>query len=287
MDPMALILQIAVIILAPLAVGLLRGVDRKLTARMQNRRGPPIVQPFYDMVKLLSKSPILINNLQVTFAGAALLFQAAALALFVAGGDLLIAFFVSGAGSIFLVLGAFSVRSPYSYLGGQRELLAILAYEPVLFLAVLSLGMRSSFLVSELRGGLLEDLPLVLLAMVPVMVILLEKSPYDVPAAHQELISGPYIEYSGPYLAIMEGARWFQLAFVLGVITLFVWNDNTMVSLLGKAAIVLLVLFVTIVIDNITARLTRERMVMFMLTVGIALVAVNLIYLTIFPEGLI
>jgi ech hydrogenase subunit B len=287
MDPMALILQIAVIILAPLAVGLLRGVDRKLTARMQNRRGPPIVQPFYDMVKLLSKSPILINNLQVTFAGAALLFQAAALALFVAGGDLLIAFFVSGAGSIFLVLGAFSVRSPYSYLGGQRELLAILAYEPVLFLAVLSLGMRSSFLVSELRGGLLEDLPLVLLAMVPVMVILLEKSPYDVPAAHQELISGPYIEYSGPYLAIMEGARWFQLAFVLGVITLFVWNDNTIVSLLGKAAIVLLVLFVTIVIDNITARLTRERMVMFMLTVGIALVAVNLIYLTIFPEGLI
>jgi ech hydrogenase subunit B len=284
---MALILQIAVIILAPLAVGLLRGVDRKLTARMQNRRGPPIVQPFYDMVKLLSKSPILINNLQVTFAGAALLFQAAALALFVAGGDLLIAFFVSGAGSIFLVLGAFSVRSPYSYLGGQRELLAILAYEPVLFLAVLSLGMRSSFLVSELRGGLLEDLPLVLLAMVPVMVILLEKSPYDVPAAHQELISGPYIEYSGPYLAIMEGARWFQLAFVLGVITLFVWNDNTIVSLLGKAAIVLLVLFVTIVIDNITARLTRERMVMFMLTVGIALVAVNLIYLTIFPEGLI
>lgn len=287
MDPMALILQIAVIILAPLAVGLLRGVDRKLTARMQNRRGPPIVQPFYDMVKLLSKSPILINNLQVTFAGAALLFQAAALALFVAGGDLLIAFFVSGAGSIFLVLGAFSVRSPYSYLGGQRELLAILAYEPVLFLAVLSLGMRSSFLVSELRGGLLEDLPLVLLAMVPVMVILLEKSPYDVPAAHQELISGPYIEYSGPYLAIMEGARWFQLAFVLGVITLFVWNDNTIVSLLGKAAIVLLVLFATIVIDNITARLTRERMVMFMLTVGIALVAVNLIYLTIFPEGLI
>lgn len=287
MDPMALILQIAVIILAPLAVGLLRGVDRKLTARMQNRRGPPIVQPFYDMVKLLSKSPILINNLQVTFAGAALLFQAAALALFVAGGDLLIAFFVSGAGSIFLVLGAFSVRSPYSYLGGQRELLAILAYEPVLFLAVLSLGMRSSFLVSELRGGLLEDLPLVLLAMVPVMVILLEKSPYDVPAAHQEIISGPYIEYSGPYLAIMEGARWFQLAFVLGVITLFVWNDNTIVSLLGKGAIVLLVLFVTIVIDNITARLTRERMVMFMLTVGIALVAVNLIYLTIFPEGLI
>ncbi len=287
MDPVTLLVQIAIIVLAPIAVGLLRGVDRKLTARMQNRRGPPVVQPFYDMVKLLSKKPILINNLQVTFAATSLLFQVAALALFVAGGDLIIAFFVSGAGAIFLVLGAFSVRSPYSYLGGQRELLAILAYEPVLFLAILSLGMRSSFLVSDIQGGLLVDLPLVLLALIPVMVILLEKSPYDVPAAHQELISGPYVEYSGPYLAIMEGARWFQLAFVLGVITLFVWHDNTAVSLLGKAAIVLLVLLVTIVIDNITARLTRERMVMFMLTVGIALVAVNMIYLTIFPEGLI
>lgn len=284
MDAWRFLIQLVVFLIAPLAIGLLRGVDRKLTARMQNRRGPPLLQPFYDMVKLFAKDPMLINNLQVIFAGASLLFQAAALALFVAGGDLLIAFFVSGAGSVFLVLGAFTARSPYSYLGAQRELLAILAYEPILFLAVLSIGLQGSFLVSEMGGGLLLELPLVLLALIPVLVILLEKSPYDIPAAHQELISGPYIEYSGPYLAIMEGARWFQLAFVLGILTLFIWSDDDILSIIGKAAIVLSVLFLTIVIDNTTARLTRERMVTFMMTVGISLVAVNLIFqVLIFP----
>ncbi len=287
MDYVALLAQVLALFLAPLAVGFLRGVDRKLTARMQNRQGPPLLQPFYDMVKLLSKTPRLINNLQVSFAAASLLFQAAALALFVAGGDLLIAFFISGAGSIFLALGAFTVRSPYSYLGGQRELLAIFAYEPVLFLAVLAIGVHGSFLVGGVQESLLIDLPLVLLALVPVLVILLEKSPYDVPVAHQELVSGPYVEYSGPYLAIAEGARWFQLAFVLGVITLFIWHDSVLISAIGKAALVLAVLFVTIVIDNITARLTRGRMVTFMLTVGIALVGINLLYLYLFPAGVL
>jgi formate hydrogenlyase subunit 4 len=159
MDAGGLLLNLAVFILAPLTVGLLQGLDRKLTARMQNRRGPPLVQPFYDMIKLLAKKPILLNNLQVTFAGASLLFQAAALALFVAGGDLLVAFFVSGAGSVFLALGAFTARSPVSYLGAQRELLAIFAYEPILFLAVLSIGLQGTFLVDEIGGGSFASCP--------------------------------------------------------------------------------------------------------------------------------
>lgn len=282
MDLATLLLQILILILAPLAVGLSMGVDRKITARLQNRRGPPIVQPFYDIGKLLLKRPMLINNLQVVFAGASLLFYAAALALFVAGGDLLIALFVSGAGSACLVMGAFSARSPYSYLGGQRELLAIFSYEPVLFLVILSIGLEFSFLVGDIGGGLLLRLPLALLALVPVLVILLEKSPYDIPTAHQELITGPYIEYSGPYLAIMEVARWFHLAFIYGLFTLFIWSDDATISVLGKVAIAFIALFVTIIIDNTTARLTRGRMVIFMLIAGVGLVAINLLALFIF-----
>jgi ech hydrogenase subunit B len=282
MDLAMLLLQILVIIVAPLVVGLSTGVDRKITARLQNRKGPPIVQPFYDIGKLLLKRPMLINNLQVVFAGATLLFYASALALFVAGGDLLIMLFVSGAGTACLVMGAFSARSSYSYIGGQRELLAVFAYEPVLFLTVLSIGLQSSFLVSNVGGGLLLRIPLVLAALVPVLVILLEKSPYDIPTAHQEIITGPYIEYSGPYLAIMEVARWFHLAFIYGLFTLFIWSDNVAISVLGKVAIAFIALFATILIDNITARLTRERMVVFMLTAGVGLVAINLLVLFIF-----
>lgn len=282
MDLTLLLLQVLIIIIAPLVVGLSNGVGRKITARLQNRRGPPIIQPFYDVGKLLLKRPLLINNLQVIFAGATLLFHTATLALFVAGGDLIIALFVSGAGSACLVMGAFSARSPYSYIGGQRELLAILAYEPVLFLVILSIGLESSFLVSDIGGGLLLSLPLALLALVPVLVILLEKSPYDIPTAHQEIITGPYIEYSGPYLAILEVDRWFHLAFIYGLFTLFIWSDNIAVSVVGKVTIAFVALFATIIIDNITARLTRERMVIFMLTAGVGLVAINLLALYIF-----
>jgi ech hydrogenase subunit B len=287
MDLGTYVFQVVVIILAPLVVGLSTGLDRKITARMQNRQGPPVVQPFYDVGKLLSKRPMLLNQLQVVFAGAALLFHAAALALFVAGGDLLVTFFVSGTGSLCLVMGAFSARSPYSYIGGQRELLAILAYEPVLFLAVLAIGLESSFLVSDIGGGLAYALPLVLVALVPVLVILLEKSPFDVPTAHQEIMSGPYVEYSGPYLAIMEVARWFQLAFVFGLVTLFFFSPNLVVSIAGKLALAFAVLFLTIVVDNTTARLTRGRMVRFMLTVGIGLVAINLVILFVLRQGAI
>jgi ech hydrogenase subunit B len=221
------------------------------------------------------------------FACAALLFQAVALALFVAGGDLLVAFFVSGTGSMWLVLGAFSARSPYSFIGAQRELLAILAYEPVMFLAVLSIGLQGTFIIADISGGLLTALPLILVALIPVLVILLEKSPYDVPTAHQELMSGPYVEYSGPFLAIMELARWFQLAFVYGILTLFFWHENEVISLLGKVAIVLVALFATIVIDNTTARLTRGRMVRFTLTFGMSLVAINLVVLFVLRQGVL
>lgn len=269
--------RVALVVLAPLAVALSMGVDRKLTARLQNRRGPPVLQPFYDLFKLLSKRALVLSDLQVVFAGACLLFQGAAFALFAAGGDLLVAFFVSSMGSAFLVLGAFSARSPYSNLGANRELLALLAYEPVLFTVILAIGLEgSSFLAAEVPPGLLTVLPLALLALVPVLVILLDKSPYDVAAAHQEVATGPYVEYSGPYLAMLSVARWYHLAFVYGIVTLFVGVGDPLPDLVLKLGLAFVVLFAAVLIDNTTARLTRTRMVAFTLAAGIGLVAVNL-----------
>ena len=270
---------LAIFIIGPLLVGLSMGVDRRITARMQNRRGPPLLQPFYDIGKLFSKRPQMLGDLQGLFAAFCLTFQAVAFVLFAFGGDLLVAFFISSMGAVFLVLGAYSAPSPYSYLGANRELLAILAYEPVLFLVIIAVGINGSFLASEAPAGLLERIPLALAALVPVLVILLEKSPYDVPTAHQELVSGPYVEYSGRYLAMMELGRWFQLAFVYGVATLFVNGPDPLTNVAVKLAAAFILLLAAILIDNITARLTRRRMVLFMLTAGVGLIALNLIVL--------
>jgi len=278
-DALTISVEILTFILAPLAVALLFGLDRKITARMQNRVGPPIVQPFYDLFKLLRKTPTLLNSSQASFAVAALGAQMVALALFVVGGDLLLIFFIQGAGSVAIVLGAFSARSPFSYLGSQRELLQILAYEPVIFLVVIALGIQQgSFLISAMNSAFILTLPLAYVAMVAVLVIKLQKSPYDIATAHSEIISGPHTEYSGPYLATIELAHWFEIAVIFGILTLFWWQPDPILSLIGKFLAVFVALFAAILIDNATARLTRARMVRFTLSFGMILVALNLFW---------
>jgi len=288
MDLAGILVSAALFIFAPIGVGLIMGIDRKVTAHMQNRVGPPITQAFYDLVKLFGKRPMLMNRGQAVFAVTCLMMQAMALAVLVAGGDLLVVFFVSGAGSVAFVLGAFSARSPYSYFGAQRELLQILAYEPVLLLVILLIGYdRGSFVVGGINSSLLPSLILALLALVIVLVIKLQKSPYDIATAHQEIVSGPYVEYSGPYLAVTKLANWFETAVILGILTLFFWNGNVAISVAGKASIVVIAIFASQIIDNITARLTKERMVKFTLTAGILLVAVNMTCIFLVRQGVL
>lgn len=272
--------QTVFLLLAPLLVALWFGVDRKLTARMQNRVGPPILQPLYDLAKLLGKEGKLLSPGQAAFASAALLFQALALATLAYGGDLILAFFLTIAGSLFLALGAFSARSPFSHMGAQRELLQVLACEPVLFMVILSMAVvAGTFSSGQLGGPLLYALPLSLLAMIPVLVIKMQKSPYDVAQAHTELVSGPQVEYSGPYLGILILAHWVEVAFLLWVLALFWFDDSIAISLLGKLGLVVGALFFIILLDNSSTRLTRDRMVIFTLSVGLGLVAINLILL--------
>jgi len=286
MDLTQFLVEIALLILAPIAVGLSTGIDRRITARMQNRVGPPLLQPFYDLFKLFSKQRLALNSHQVLFAAASMVLQAAALALFIAGGDLLIIFFVSGFGSVAAVLGAFSACSPYSYFGTQRELLQIIAYEPVLFLTILAIGFTSgSFLIDAIDHSLLLVLPLAFIAMVTVLLIRLQKSPFDIASAHQEVISGPQVEFAGPYLGLLKLSHWFELAIVYGIITLFFFHENLFISAAGKLALAFASLFVVILIDNTTARLTRKSLIKFNPLFGTLLIALNLLIIFILDQG--
>lgn len=269
--------SIALIVLGPLLIGLLLGIDRRLTARMQNRVGPPLLQPYFDLWKLFGKERRAVNQAQVSYAAASLLLQITAFVIFAAGGDLLVAFFVSGAGNLALALGAFSSKSAYGQLGGQRELLQVLAYEPVLFLVIFLLGWHNgSFLSDSFDEDVLLTLGLALLAMIPVVLITMQKSPFDIATAHQEIVSGVYVEYSGTYLGLLKLASWFELAFVFGVISLFFSSSDIVISLLGKSLLVLAFLFAAVLIDNSSARLTRWDMVRMTLAFGLGLTIINL-----------
>ncbi len=272
---------IAGLFLAPLAVGVLTGVDRRVTARLQSRIGPPILQPFYDIAKLMGKEPMLANH---WLAFCSMLYLAGAVTsvvLFFLQADLLLIFFVQAVGSVFLVIGAMTVPSPYSQIGAHRELLQIIAYEPLLILVIVGIFLATgSFKIEAvyaMEQPLLFKLPLLFLVLGIALTIKLRKSPFDISAshhAHQEIVRGVYTEYSGPYLAIVEIAHWFEIVLILCLLSLF-WST----SIVGLVLLLGITYFVEILVDNTTSRMTWRWMLGTAWITGITFSLINLLWL--------
>lgn len=274
-----------VIVAAPLAGlligGLISGLDRILTARLQARVGPPLVQPFYDVVKLLGKEQVAVNVWQVFCAYAYLTALAIAVVLFALGGDLLLVLFTQAVGAIFLVVGALSSTSPFSQVGAHRELLQILAYEPLLVLAAVGIYLETgSFKIGAIlawQAPLLLKLPFLFVALGFALTIKLRKSPFDLSTAHhghQEIVKGLLTDYSGPFLAFTEIGHWFEVVLLLGFCALF-WGTHWV----GMVLIAALTYGLEIVIDNVSARMNWRWMLGYVWATGLTLCVVNLIWI--------
>jgi len=244
------------LVLAPVAGGLIAGIDRKITARMQGRVGPPILQPFYDVGKLFEKERVVVTTAQNFYVLAYLVFIALSGAIFFAGGDLLLTVFAFTLAHVFLVLGAYAVHSPYSHIGAERELIQVMAYEPMIILVVVGFYMvTGSFFVDAIAAATVPAiayLPGVFIGFAAILTIKLRKSPFDISTshhAHQEIVKGITTEFSGSTLAQIEIAHWYENIFLLGLVYLFfAWNPVI-------AIIAVAVTYVAeIYIDNVTAR---------------------------------
>ncbi len=276
-----LLIVILAIVLAPIAGGLLSGLDRKISARMQNRYGPPLMQPFYDFFKLMGKQRITVNQTQMVYVIAHLVFAVASLIMLVLGKDLLMLMFILAFSSVALIIGAMSVRSPYSKIGAQREIMQMMAYEPVMLLMVVGIYLiNKSFMIKsifEQSTPLLLHLPLVFVAFLYVLTIKLRKSPFDFSTSHhghQELIKGLTTEFSGPQLALIELTHWYDVVLLMGIISLFFANP-----LWVGIVIALVCYFMEIVIDNISARVTWKWMLKATWLVGIGAAMTNIVWL--------
>ncbi len=272
---------IASIVLAPIIGGLLFGIDRRITARLQGRFGPPILQPFYDFFKLLGKESIAVSKMQFVWIYAYLILMIASLICLVLQSDFLVFVFLLGFAGVSLVLGGFSTKSPYSHFGANRELLQILSYEPVLLLLAIGIyAQNGTFLVSTIlshQEPLLLSLWPLFIAVLYVLTIKMRKSPFDIATshhAHQEIVKGITTEYSGPFLALYHLAEWYEIVLVLGIIVLF-WVNPIWIGILIALAAFLLEL----VVDNITARMTARWMVRLSWSVGLILGILNIAYL--------
>ncbi|MGL4738136.1 MAG: respiratory chain complex I subunit 1 family protein, partial [Cellulosilyticaceae bacterium] len=273
------------LILAPIVGGLLAGMDRKISARMQGRIGPPILQPFYDVMKLFQKETLTTHTTQKLYVGCFLVFMMFTGVLFFAGGDLLLMFFSFTLASIFFVLAAYSSGSPYSAIGAERELLQMMAYEPVVLMtAVGFFKVTGTFDVTQMTRAQVPAilcLPGVFVGFVYILTIKLRKSPFDLSTSHhghQEIVKGLTTECSGSTLALIEIAHWYENVLLLGIVVLFfLWESPW--SIVLALFMGLLVYFLEIVVDNVCARVKWQLLFKSAWLIGGACVFVNLFVL--------
>ena len=282
----------AYIIFAPILGGLTSGIDRKITARMQGRQGPPVLQPFYDVIKLLKKETVVVNHVQIFYLITFLVFVIFTGCLFFGGFDLLLVFFALTTANLFLILAATSSHSPYANMGANREMMQMLAYEPMVLLTAVGFYLATgTFKVREIIASdsvpAVVLLPGVFIGFVFILTIKLRKHPFDLATshhAHQEMVKGITTEFSGEMFAIVEISHWYENVFLMGVVGLFFLNSSWWTALLALAAISF-TYFVLILVDNTNARMKWKNMFKNSWITTIIIGALNVFILEVFVKG--
>ncbi len=254
---------IAFILLSPVIGGLIAGIDRKITAHMQGRVGPSIFQSFYDVGKLFEKEKTVANDIQRFYVISYFVFMIFTGAIFFAGEDILLVIFALTLAQIFLVLGAYSANSPYSHVGAERELIQIMAYEPMVILSAVGMYVvTKSFNIGTIASysqPLVLFLPGIFLGFIYILTIRLRKSPFDISTshhAHQEIVKGVTTEFSGPTLGLIEVTHWYETVILLGFVYLF-FAFNPLIAVIA----VILIYLLELLIDNASARVKWQFLV--------------------------
>ena len=286
---------------------LLAGIDRKTLARMQKRIGPPIVQPWYDFLKLMGKETIVPANAnRAVFLGAPVVGLASLVVMmlfipifgysaFSGGADLIVILYLLTIPAVCLIVGGSSSGSPYAGIGISREMVTMMAYELPLIITLLGVAkvVGGETLVFSMRaisnwqlanGCLIAHWALIPAAIAFLLIIPAEvgTQPFDVAEAETEICEGPLVEYSGAPLGvfklntaikmfIMTGL--FTTLFLGGIDTGMVWLN---VIIYVAISIVLTVLTMTIP-HAICARLKIEKLFKFYWTIVAGLAALSLI----------
>ena len=278
---------IAFLVLAPILGCLLSGIDRKLSAGLQGRVGPKILQPYYDFRKLLDKEDATVNGAQDLYVWLYLIFIVAAGVVFFAGGNFLLCVFILTLGSLFLIVAAYASRSPYAELGAQREIIQVMSYEPMVLLVAAGLFMAcGTFRVEDIIAAdapAIRYLPLIFIGFIYVLTIKLRKSPFDISMshhAHQELVRGVTTEFSGKTLALIELSHWYENILFLGWVGIFImWGGFNLTAAIITVVVCLVVFFLEILIDNNFARVKWQAMLKTSWLVALVLGGLNIIYL--------
>ncbi len=222
----ALFNVVAVLLLAPL----FEGVVRRITARVQSRQGPPILQPYYDLLKLLGKEDVESGEAPAMQRFAAHLSLAVALAIgcmvpmgfgppLDGWGDAMQLVYLMTFSGVCTILAALAAGSTFSLVGMSREMMSMVALEPLFAVAVIIGAIHSGSLrLDAVMAGsvyLSDGFPMSGLMMLGIVGLsfqaFVQRVPFDISEAETEIMEGPLVEYSGPKLALFKYARMIKL----------------------------------------------------------------------------
>ncbi len=285
----ALIGIVAFLICAPILGCLLAGIDRKITAGMQGRVGPKLLQPYYDVRKLIQKENATVNGAQDLYVIVYFIFILLAGCAFFSGSNFLLCVFILTLGTLFLILAGYASRSPYAEIGAQREMLQVMSYEPMVLLVAIGLYLAcGTFEVSGIVTAdvpVIRSLPLIFIGFLYILTIKLRKSPFDISMshhAHQEIVRGLTTEFSGRTLALVEISHWYENIMFLGWVAMFVLWSGAWWAILIAVGVVLVVYFLEILIDNNFARVKWQTMLKTSWMVALICGGLNIVYLVVF-----
>ena len=271
--------------------------DRKMYAKMQNRVGPPLLQPFADFVKLLSKEDITPDgvekrayNVLPILAFTAVVTSFIYIPVFMSTtpvgfqGDLLLILYMLTLPTILLFLVGWYSRNTFATIGAYRAVSQLFVYEVPLFIVALgpalwvkswALGDIVSFQQHNLWLFLIQ--PIGFMIMIICLQAKLERIPFDIPEAETEIVGGPLVEYSGRKLALFRIAT--DILMVSGaalIAALYLGGPSIGVSLdslpVAAAAVIgfiafllktLLIVFMLALIKAAFARLRIDQMTTF------------------------
>jgi ech hydrogenase subunit B len=227
------------IVVLPLAI-LIEGIFRKLLAKMQNRVGPPILQPLYDLLKLFQKKQSDSKGYQSVFFRVVpfLYFLSTySLFLFLPGiinfqfDFILFIYLIILSSALYILLGLVS-NSPFGAFGSIRDMFLMISYEVVLTVSLFVFIIYSNALsLNQITGQwLILKLPLASLCMVVVALVETRITPFDTSEAEPEIMGSIETEYSGTGLGFIELARYLRLFFFILLLTKLLFNPNDIFS---------------------------------------------------------
>ena len=216
-------------------LGLLVGwVDRKLSARVQFRVGPPILQNFYDFIKLLGKETIIVKDsikslfvlapivafgvlvLVSTIVGVPLFFERGF------NGDIFVVMYLLMIYSVMVIIGGGSTGNVYSSLGAGREIKLLLADELAFILICFVPIIKSGYVISldgivnaQSRVPFICSVSGVIAFVFGILCVQAKMAlpPFHIPEAETEIVEGPFMEYSGPLLGYWKLNQYMMWVF--------------------------------------------------------------------------